>query len=110
MFARAARSPESGYFLTKAIMVGTYATEKPVIPEFSDSGEKPSSSSEKGARRIFEDAGWIDARLYEMTELHTGNVINGPAVIEDPATTFYIPSGYRAVLDRYRVFELQRTR
>ena len=110
VFARAARSPESGYFLTKAIMVGTYATEKPVIPEFSDAGEKPSSSSEKGTRRIFEDAGWIDARLYEMTELHTGNVVNGPAVIEDPATTFYIPSGYRAVLDRYRVFELQRTR
>ncbi|HUR74889.1 MAG TPA: hydantoinase/oxoprolinase family protein [Sporichthya sp.] len=109
IFARAARSPESGYFLTKAIMVGTYATEKPVLPEFALAGEKPASSAEKGTRRIFEEAGWAEARLYEMTELQSGNVVHGPAVIEDPATTFYVPSGYRTVLDRFRVFELQRT-
>jgi N-methylhydantoinase A/acetone carboxylase beta subunit len=109
VFARAARSPESGYFVTKAILVGTYATEKPVIPEFELSGEQPSSRAEKGTRRVFEDAGWTDARLYEMAELASGNVVTGPAVIEDAATTFYVPSGYRTVLDRFRVFELQRT-
>lgn len=109
VFARAARSPESGYFLTKAILVGTYATEKPVIPEFDLAGDRPPAGAEKGTRRIFTDTGWTEARLYEMTELQSGNAVDGPAVIEDPATTFYVPIGYRTVLDRFRVFDLRRT-
>ncbi len=106
VFARAARSPESGYFITKAIGVGTFRTEKPVIPEFSESGAAPPSSAEKGLRRIFETHGWSEARLYEMDELVPGNVVEGPAVIESPATTFYVPTGMHTRLDRYRVFEL----
>ena len=105
VFARAARSPESGYFITKAIGVGTYKTDKPVIPEFPESAPRPSSSAEKGVRRIYEHD-WTDARLYEMDELVSGNVIEGPAIIESPATTFYVPTGRSAKLDRYRVFEL----
>ena len=108
VFARAARSPESGYFVTKAIGVGIYQTEKPVIPEFPESGPKPPSSSEKGIRRIYEAHGRADARLYEMDELLPGNVIEGPSIIESPATTFYIPTGTHSRLDRYRVFELFR--
>lgn len=109
IFARAARSPESGYFVTKAIGLGTYHTDKPVIPEFELGSTTPSSSAEKGMRRVFETSGWADARLYEMDEVSPGNILDGPAVLESPATTFYVPAGYRTELDRYRVFELQRT-
>ena len=107
IFARAAKSPESGYFVTKAIGIGTYATDKPVIPEFALGPHTPSSSAEKGARRVFEGH-WHEARLYEMEELVPGNVVDGPSVIEAPATTLFLPSGWRAALDRFRVFELTR--
>ncbi len=108
IFARAAKSPESGYFLTKAIAVGTYPTEKPVIPEFVLGSKTPSSSAEKSSRKVFEGS-WREARIYEMDELTSGNVIAGPAVVEAPATTFYVPTGYQATLDRFRVFELTRS-
>jgi acetone carboxylase beta subunit len=108
IFARAARSPESGYFVTKAIGVGTYSTEKPVVPEYTPGRKKPASRAEKGTRKIYEGK-WVPATLYEMDELAAGNVITGPAVVEAPATTFYVPTGYTATLDRYLVFELKRS-
>jgi len=43
-----------------------------------------------------------------MDELLPGNIIEGPSIIESPATTFYIPTGTHSRLDRYRVFELFR--
>lgn len=108
IFARAAKSPESGYFITKAIAVGVYPTEKPVIPEYPLASAAPPSTAEKGVRKVFE-GNWREARIYEMDELVSGNLVVGPSVIEAPATTFYIPSGYQAFLDRFRVFELQRS-
>ena len=51
---------------------------------------------------------WREARLFEMDELEAGNAVRGPAVIEAPATTLYVPSRFRVALDRYRVFELER--
>jgi len=107
IFARAAKSPESGYFVTKATGMGVFHTEKPVVPEFSLSGPKPPSSAEKGSRRVFEGA-WREARLFEMDALEPGNEVRGPAVIEAPATTLYVPSAFRVALDPYRVFELTR--
>ena len=50
----------------------------------------------------------LRARLYEMDELLPGNVLEGPAIIESPATTFLVPTGAHTRLDRYRVFELFR--
>ena len=38
-------------------------------------------------------AGWVQRETYEMERLRAGNVIEGPAVIEDPATTFVVPPG-----------------
>ena len=41
-----------------------------------------------------------------MEELRSGNVVEGLAVIESPATTFVVPPRRAARLDEYRIFHL----
>ena len=47
--------------------------------------------------------------VIEMDDVRAGHVVEGPAVIEAPATTFAVPPGRRAVLDAQRIFHLQPT-
>ncbi len=106
IFARSARSPEAGYFVTKAIGVGILPTEKPVLPAFAVGDAKADPSADKGRRQLFWRGEWHTARLWEMEKLRSGNEIIGPAVIEAPATTLLVPPGHTALLDQYRVFHL----
>lgn len=48
-----------------------------------------------------ERGGRIDCPIYEGSTLSSGSVIEGPAVIEEPTTTIYLPSYARAVTDRF---------
>jgi len=42
-----------------------------------------------------------------MKNLESGNVIKGPAIIEAPATTLLVPSGYSVKLDKHRIFHME---
>jgi N-methylhydantoinase A/oxoprolinase/acetone carboxylase beta subunit len=42
-----------------------------------------------------------------MGLLKAGNVIEGPAIIESPASTYVVPPNYSTKLDRRRVFWLE---
>ncbi len=106
IFARSARSPETGYFVTTAIGVGVQVTEKPVLPKFALKGADPSRGAHKGQRSLYWNAEWHQANLWEMDRLESGNEIVGPAVIEAPATTLLVPPGMRAAMDAYRIFHL----
>jgi acetone carboxylase, beta subunit len=105
IYARSARSPELGFMFTSAISLGAVAVEKPRLPESDESPEIP-EAARKGMRRIWWDGGWVDATIFEMEGVAAGNVIEGPAVLEDPATTFVVPPGAGARLDRHRIFHL----
>lgn len=110
IFTRSARSAELGYFVTKAIGVGIRTTEKPVIPTYPLTSGKPSSRAHKGTRRVYWDRAWHTADLWEMDDVKAGQEVDGPAVIEAPATTLLVPPGYRVTLDQYRVFHLKQVR
>jgi len=43
-----------------------------------------------------------------MDELRPGNEISGIAVIEAPSTTLFVPKGWRARLDEYEIFWLEK--
>ena len=107
IFARAAKSAEAGYVVTKAIGVGIVPTEKPRIPELPLQGQDPAKGSMKGRRRIFWDGSWTTADLFEMDRLQPGNVVAGPAVVEAPATTLLVPPGWRAALDKNLIFRVE---
>jgi N-methylhydantoinase A/oxoprolinase/acetone carboxylase beta subunit len=106
VYARSARSPELGYFVTRVVATGTVDCEKPALPNDALEGETPPASALKGRRQVFWRDRWIEARIYQMEAVRAGNVIEGLAVLESPATTFVVPPGRRARLDAHRIFHL----
>jgi acetone carboxylase beta subunit len=107
VYARAARSPELGFGVTGAIMRGIVATKKPRVPEEQDCGPTPPANASIGERPFYQQGRWKTAKLYHMEALKAGNVINGPAVIESPATTLVVPDGWSTRLDTHRLFHLR---
>ena len=56
---------------------------------------------------MYWDKTWHEAFLWEMSKLDSGNLIQGPAIIEAPATTLVVPPGYRVKLDKHRIFHME---
>ncbi len=54
-----------------------------------------------GSRRIFEDGRWRRGAIYDRALLLPGDRFTGPAVIVELSATTYLPSGWRAVVDRF---------
>ena len=107
IFKRGTKSPELGYHVTKAIGTGILPVPKPKLPSHEESDKKPDSEASKGEREIFWGNGWHNASLWEMSVLKSGNMIDGPAVIEAPATTLLVPPGFRVKLDKHRIFHME---
>ncbi len=107
VFRRGTSSPELGYHVTKAIGTGVLPVPKPRLTEHEEVGEKPNDEALKESREIFWEKSWHDASIWEMSLLKSGNIVNGPAVIEAPATTLLVPPGYKVKLDKHRIFHME---
>jgi acetone carboxylase, beta subunit len=103
VYARSARSPELGYLVTQAIVHGSVGVEKPALPDLPESDGAPPT---KGTRRVRWGDDYAQTDLYELADVEAGNSIAGPAVVESVATTFAIPPGRSARLDRHHIFHL----
>ena len=54
----------------------------------------------KERRRVwFEGAGWREAEVWERGQLHPGDTLSGPAVVEEAASTTLVPPGWRLHVD-----------
>lgn len=106
VYHKAARSSEFGYTITSATVRGITDVVKPRIPVEEEQGPMPPYSAFKGNRDMYWKGKWVSSQVWEMAELRAGNMIQGPAIIEDPATTFIVPPGYETYLDRHRIFHL----
>ena len=71
-------------------------------------GAGTSIAKQKGKRQIYLD-GWIDAPIYEITELPPGSSVDGPAVLESDFTTVLVEPGDKATIDSFGGIELQVT-
>ncbi|MFX1322723.1 MAG: hydantoinase/oxoprolinase family protein [Promethearchaeota archaeon] len=107
IFKRGTKSPELGYHITKAIATGIVPVPKPQLPLEEVGDKKPQETALKGNRDIFWDSGWHEASLWEMSLLKAGNILDGPAVIEAPATTLVVPPNFRVKLDKHRIFHME---
>lgn len=106
VYARSARSPELGYLVTQAIVMGTVEVEKPALPDLRlEEGSPPL----KGTRQVHWGGGFTETDIISLEEVRAGHAIEGPAIVEHSATTFAIPPGRRATLDRHQIFHLERT-
>jgi acetone carboxylase, beta subunit len=107
VYARSARSPELGYLVTHAIVTGSVEAEKPALPEL---GEREGAPEPKSARPVWFGDRFVEADIYELEAVGAGQEVEGPAVLESPATTFVVPPGTRAALDRHQIFHLEAAR
>ena len=106
MYGLAARTPQFGYLITGAFMSASVEVEKPRLPEEPEAGPKPAAAAFKFTRRIFWRGNWYDAQVFELDRLQAGNVLQGPAVAEAPASTMVVPPGRSARLDKHRIFHM----
>ncbi|MFX0070375.1 MAG: hydantoinase/oxoprolinase family protein [Candidatus Hermodarchaeota archaeon] len=107
IFRRGTKSPELGYHITKAIGTGIVPVPKPKLPEKELILPQPDDEALKDKRDRFWVNGWHEASIYEMSFIKPGNIIDGPAVIEAPATTLLVPPSFRVKLDKHRIFNME---
>ena len=94
---------EVGYQILEVALTADIVTPKPKLPELERKGRKPPSAAEKGTRSVYWRGKKHDFKIYEMDPLEPGNVVNGPAIVEHPATTLLIPQGRHVELDARRL-------
>jgi N-methylhydantoinase A len=66
-------------------------------------GPAPGTSARKGARRAFfpEANGFVDCPVFERYAIRAGEVIDGPALIEEREATIVVGQGDRVTMDRF---------
>jgi len=59
------------------------------------------SAKPGGSRRLFlgQQEGWVDAAVYQRSELAPGDRLDGPALIVEPQTTSYVSGAFSAMID-----------
>ncbi len=84
----------------RATAVG--AVDKTGLFELPMQGEDPQAAFKKTRSLYFEDSGgFVDVPVYDRDLLAPGNVIPGPAVIEERITTIVVHPGWNSRIDSY---------
>jgi len=108
MFARAAKFPEAGYLVSEAVLTAQVQTIKPALKKVALKNRKPNANASKGTRDVYWRGHWKPFSIYEMDNLVPGNVVEGPSIVEHPATTLVVPPDYLIRMDEYRIFRMER--
>ena len=107
MFAKAAKYPKAGYAILQVALVASIETKKPEFQLFPDHGPTPPAAAKKGERDLYINGKWQKAGIYDMDSLESGNVINGLAILEHPATTLLVPGTRKARVDNRKFIWLE---
>lgn len=107
IYARAAKYPKAGYSIMQVALVASIPTVKPEFPTYPLTSPEPVASAFKGTRKVYRDGKWHEAKLYEMDALQPGNVVDGLAIIEHPATTLIVPATRKVRMDERRFLWLE---
>jgi N-methylhydantoinase A len=76
--------------------------KKPVLETIRSGSRKPVASALRGHRQVyFEGEGWLNTQVYHRDELRANNRLEGPALIEEHATTTVLQPGDRLQVDAH---------
>lgn len=100
VYSGLAMSPAGGIEVISIGLVASAPAAKPKLVK-KDFVSKDPSPALKGEREVYFAGKWVPTRVYELLKLRTGNVIDGPAIIEFSDTTLVVPSGRRVIMDEY---------
>jgi len=73
----------------------------PEMPAFAPVGVDPSAAL-KTHRPVYWEGGFRETPVYDYERLISGNVVEGPAIVESESTTYVLPAGAGLTVDRYR--------
>jgi N-methylhydantoinase A len=71
-------------------------------------GESNPAAALKRTRRCLFGRNWVEAPCYNGEQLLAGNVIPGPAIIEEKVTTVVIPESFTCTVDAAGIYLLKR--
>ena len=75
---------------------------KPVFPQIAKGEAAPPAAARRGERTVnFDAAGTLSAPVFDRDQLLQGNVIDGPAIIEEVASTTVVEPGDRVTVNEY---------
>jgi len=106
VFAGVAKHQRAGYWIFELGLTASIPKVKPKIVKRSLEGKDPLQEAIKGEREVYFDGEWHRAVIYDMDQIRPGNEIEGIAVVEAPATTFFLPPGRRARMDEWSLLWL----
>ncbi|MCI0183510.1 MAG: hydantoinase/oxoprolinase family protein [Acidibacillus sp.] len=108
VYARAARSTDFGYQITRVILSGYYDSIAPTLMNSELCGQDPKQDTVKETRSLYWGKEMMEAHVYDMELVKPGNVLVGPCLVESSATTLLVPPHYRVYMDRKHVFWVVR--
>lgn len=73
-----------------------------------EKGSDDPSAALKTPRQCYFGSGYRSTPIYDGDRLLSGNVIEGPMVIEEPLTTLVIPENFRCTIDEYGNYIVER--
>jgi N-methylhydantoinase A len=75
---------------------------KPEIPRIAKGDTAPPATARRGERKvIFEGSDALAAKVFDRAKLLAGNLIDGPAIIEEVASTTIVEPGDRVTVNEY---------
>ena len=107
VYTRAAKFEQAGYQATEVVLLASVPTTQPKLQRRPLEEKKPSREAFKGRRQVFWEGYWQPFDTWEMDRIVPGNVVDGPAIIEHPATTYVVPPDYHTMMDGYKIFWLK---
>ena len=66
----------------------------------------PVPEADRGTRQVYMRGEWHEAQLWEVDLLRPGNRVQGPAILEHPATTMVLYPENRLIVDEWNFFWL----
>jgi N-methylhydantoinase A len=88
-------------------LVGVGPIHTPDLPTL-DRGDGDPGHALVGSRDVWWDGGWVHSRRYDRAALRAGDVVTGPAIIEEYGSTVPLAPGLRAVVDDHGNLNVDR--
>jgi len=72
-----------------------------------ETGGDPSKALKRG-RKCFFKGEFKETSIYDAAKLKAGNLVSGPAIVEEPTSTIVVPEGFHCTLDEYGNYLLRK--
>ena len=106
--SRVAKYELAGYQIFELGMIASVDKVKPKLVVEPLGPSKPAADARKGTRNLYFNGAWKPATTWEMERLRPGNRVDGPAIIEHPATTLLVPENRYIEVDKWNFIWLKK--